>query len=78
MNKICHRGFIKFLREKCVAPNDIDADMVATLGDVAPALSTAKAAAESKRGLESLEDEGLDVLSQPPSKHRLFLSHGDG
>uniref|UniRef100_A0A3Q0T381 Mos1 transposase HTH domain-containing protein n=1 Tax=Amphilophus citrinellus TaxID=61819 RepID=A0A3Q0T381_AMPCI len=40
------------------APKDIHADMVATLGDDAPALSTVqKWAAEFKRGRESLEDD---------------------
>ncbi|XP_030588657.1 histone-lysine N-methyltransferase SETMAR-like [Archocentrus centrarchus] len=58
MDKIWHRGVIKYLQKKELAPKDIHADMVATLGDDAPALSTVqKWAAEFKRGRESLEDD---------------------
>ena len=58
MDKIWHRGIIKYLQKKGLAPNDIHADMIATLGDDAPALSTMKKwAAEFKRGRESLEDD---------------------
>ena len=32
MNKIWHRGIIKYLQKKGLAPKDIHADMVATLG----------------------------------------------
>ena len=59
MDKIWHCGIIKYLQKKGLAPKDIHADMVATLGDDAPALSTVeKWAAEFKsRGRESLEDD---------------------
>ena len=52
MDKIRHRGATKHLQKKGLAPKEIHADMVATLGN-APALSTAK----FKRGRESLEDD---------------------
>ena len=58
MDKIWHRGVIKYLQKKGLTPKDIHADMVATLGDDAPALSTTqKWAAEFKRGRQSLEDD---------------------
>lgn len=40
MDKIWHRGVIKYLQKKGLAPKDIHADMVATLGDDTLALST--------------------------------------
>ena len=58
MDKIWHHGIIKYLQKKGLAPKDIHANMVATLGNDAPALSTVKNwAAEFKRGRESLEDD---------------------
>ena len=58
MDKIWHRGIIQYLQKKELAPKDIHADMIATLRDDAPALSTVKKwAAEFKRGRESLEDD---------------------
>ena len=42
MDKIWHCGIIKYLQKKGLAPKDIHADMAATLGDNAPALSTVK------------------------------------
>ena len=58
MDKIWHRGIIKYLQKKRLAFKDIHANMVATLEDDAPALSTVKKwAAEFKRGRESLEDD---------------------
>ena len=58
MNKIWHHDVIKYLQKKGLTPNGIHADMAATLGDDAPALSTVqKWAAEFKRGRESLEDD---------------------
>ena len=58
MNNIWHRGVIKYLQKKGLIPKDIHTDMVDTLGDDAPALSTVKKwAAEFKRGRESLEDD---------------------
>ena len=58
MDKIWQRGIIKYLQKKGLAPKDIHADMVATLGDDAPALSTVKKwEAEFKKGRESLEDD---------------------
>lgn len=40
MDKIWNCGVIKDLQKKGLAPKDIHADMVATLGDDAPALLT--------------------------------------
>jgi len=58
MDKIWHRGVIKYLHKKGLNPQDIHADMVDTVGDDAPALSTVyKWTAEFKRGRESLEDD---------------------
>ena len=42
MDKIWQRGKIKHLQKKRLAPKDIHADIVATLGDDASALSTVK------------------------------------
>uniref|UniRef100_A0A3Q0R6R1 Uncharacterized protein n=1 Tax=Amphilophus citrinellus TaxID=61819 RepID=A0A3Q0R6R1_AMPCI len=57
MDKIWHRGVIKYLQKEGVAPKDIHAGVAATLGDDAPALSAVqKWAAELKRGGESLDD----------------------
>ena len=51
MDKIWHRGVIKYLQKNELTPKDIHADMVAILRDDAPALSTVKKwAAEFKRG----------------------------
>ena len=51
MNKIRHRGVIRYSQIKGLATKEIQADIVATLGDDAPALSTMKKwAAEFKRG----------------------------
>ena len=59
MDKIWYRGIIKYLQEKKgLAPKDIHADMVATLGADAPALSTVKKwASEFTKGRGSLEDD---------------------
>ena len=58
MEKIWHHDIIKYLQKKGLARKDIHADMVATLRDDAPALSTVKKwAAEFKRDRESLEDD---------------------
>ena len=58
MDKIWHRGIIKYLQKNGLAPKDIYADIVAILWDDAPALSTVKKwAAEFKKGKESLEDD---------------------
>lgn len=57
MDKIWHRGVIRYLQKKELTPKEIHADMVSTLGDDAPALSTVKWAAEFKRGMESLKDD---------------------
>ena len=58
MDKIWHHGIIKYLQKKRLAPKDIHADMVATLGNDAIALSTVKKwAAEFKRDRASLEDD---------------------
>ena len=54
MDKIWHRGVIKYLQIKGLTPKDIHTDMAATLRDDAPALSTVqKWTAEFK----SLEDD---------------------
>ena len=58
MDIIWHRGFYQISSETGVTPKDIHADMVATLGNDAPALSTVqKWAAAFKRGRESLDDD---------------------
>ena len=58
MDKIWHRDVIRYLQKKGLTAKEIHADMVSTLGDDAPALSTVKKwAAEFKRGRESLEDD---------------------
>ena len=58
MDKMWHCGVIKYLQKKGLAPKYIHADMVGSLGDDAPALSSVqKWTAEFKRGRESLEDD---------------------
>ena len=57
MNKIWHHGIIKYLHKKRLAPKDIHADMVATLGDDALTLLTVKKwGAKFKRCRKSLEN----------------------
>ena len=51
MDKLWHHGIIKYLQKEGLAPKKIHANMVATLGDDTPALSTVK------KGRESLEDD---------------------
>lgn len=56
MDKIWHRGVIKYLHKKGLAPKDIHADMVATLGDGAPSYANVKRwAANFKMGKDSLD-----------------------
>ena len=58
MDKIWHRGVIRYLQKKGLTTKEIHSDMASTLGDDAPVLSTVKKwAAEFKRGRESLEDD---------------------
>ena len=58
MNKIWQSGIIRYLQKKRLTPKEIHADMIAILGDHAPALSAVKKwAAEFKRSRESLEDD---------------------
>ena len=58
MDNIWHCGVIRYLQKKRIRPHkEIHLDMVATLGNDAPALSTVKSAAEFKGGRESLEDD---------------------
>ena len=65
MDKIWHRGVIKYLPKKGLTTKEIHTDMVSTFGDDAPALSTVKKwAVDFKRGKESLED---DLRSGLPS-----------
>ena len=65
MDKIWHRGVIRYLQKKGLTTKEIHANMVSTLGDYAPALSTVKKwAVEFMRGRESLED---DPRSERPS-----------
>ena len=54
MDKIWHRGVIRYLQKKGLTTKEIHTDMVSTLGVDTPALSTVKWAAEFKRGRESL------------------------
>ena len=57
MDKIWHCGVIRYLQKKELMTKDIHTDVISTLWDDAPALSTVKKwAAEFKRGRESLED----------------------
>ena len=57
INEIWHRGDIRYLQKKGLAPKQIHADVVDTLGDDAPALSIVKKwAAEFKRDTKSFED----------------------
>ena len=73
MDKIWHRGVIRYLQKNKLTTNEIDIDMVSTLGDDAPALSTVKKwAAEFKRERESLEDDPKSKTSfhsHHPRKH---------
>ena len=65
MDKIWHRGVIRYLLKKGLTSKEIYTDMVSTLGNDAPALSTVKKwAVEFKRGRENLED---DPRSRRPS-----------
>ena len=58
MDKIWHRDLIRYLQKKVITTREIHVDVVSTLGDDAPALSTVKKWAEElKRGRESLEDD---------------------
>ena len=58
MDKIWLDGIIRYWPKKGLAPKEIHADMVATLGYDASALSTVKKwAAEFKRGRESPKDD---------------------
>ena len=70
MDKIWHRSIIKYLQKKGLVPKDIHTDMVATLGDDAPALSTVKKwAAVFNRGRESLKmTQNLVVQHQQQPK----------
>ena len=73
MDKIWQRGVIRYLQKKGLTTKEIHTDMVSTLGDDAPALSTVKKwATEFKRGRESLEDDqDQDIPPQPPPKKTL-------
>ena len=70
MDKIWHRGIIKYVQKKGLAPKDVYADIVATLGDDAPVLSTVKKwAAEFKRVGRALKmTQGLVVQHQQQPK----------
>ena len=58
MDKIWHRGVIRYLQKEGLTTKETHTDMVSTLGDNAPALSTVKKwEAEFKRRRESLEDD---------------------
>ena len=73
MDKIWHRGVIRYLQKKGLTTKEIHADMVSTLGDDALALSTVKKwAAKSREGgraLKMIRDH--DVLPQLPPKKTL-------
>ena len=70
MDKIWHRTIIKYLQKKGLAPKDIHTNMVATLGDDAPALSTVKKRVADSRGAgEALKmTQGLVVQHQQQPK----------
>ena len=54
MEKTWHRGVIRYLQKKDLTTKEIYTDIVSTLGNDAPALSTVKKwAAEFKRGREN-------------------------
>ncbi|XP_029658129.1 uncharacterized protein LOC115232378 [Octopus sinensis] len=58
VDKTWYRSVIKYLQKKCLAFDDIHANMVAVLGDDAPTLLTVqKWATEFKRQRESVEDD---------------------
>ena len=58
MDKNWHPGVIRYLQKKGLTTKEIHTNMVSTLGDDAPALSTVKKwAVKFKRGRESLEDD---------------------
>ena len=59
MDKIWHRGVNKCLQKMGFAHKNIHADMVATLGDDGPDLSTVQkwAARHSRGGRERFEDD---------------------
>ena len=58
MDEIWHRVVTRYLQKKGLTTKEIHIDMVSTLWDDTPALSTVKKwAAEFKRGRESLEDD---------------------
>ena len=58
MDKIWHRGVIRYLQKKGLMTKKVHTDIVSTLGDDAPALSTVKKrAVEFKRGRENLEED---------------------
>ena len=73
MDKIWHRGVIRYLQKKRLTTKKIHTVIVSTLGDDAPALSTVKKwAAEFKRerrALKMIRDQ--DVLPQPPPQKAL-------
>ena len=90
MDKIWHCGVIRYLQKKGLTTKEIHADIVSTLGDDAPALSTVKKwAAEFMRRRESLEDdprsgrpstattqENIDCIHQMVmNDRRLTISH---
>ena len=90
MDKIWHRGVIRYLQKKGLTTKEIHIDVVSTLGDNAPALSTVKKwAAKFKRRWKSLEDdprsgrpstattqENIDRIHQMVMTHtRLTISH---
>ena len=71
MDKIRHSGVIRYLQKKGLTTKEIHADMVSTLGDDAPALSTVKKwAAEFKRGRESLENDLRSGRSSTATTHK--------
>ena len=77
MDTIWHRGVIRYLQKKGLTTKKIYADMVSTLGDDAPALSTMKKwAAEFKMARESLEDDPRSGrLSTPTIQENIDRIH---
>ena len=68
MDKIWNRGVTKYLQTKGLAPKDIHADMVATLGDDVPALSNGGQLNSRAVGWALKMTDDPDVLPQPPPK----------
>ena len=59
MDEIRHRGVIRYLQKKELTTKEIHADMVSTLGDDAPALSTVKKWVVCGKGRDARQNQKL-------------------